>query len=361
MAVAVMANATARHGNVDPRRPRAAARLRIDHGRGRLRGAFTIIELLVVIAVIGLLVTLIVSIASQALTAQKEANTRGIMRGVGLAIDQFATEDPLRMTYNGPKNKTFGPYPPYRVFGNPDPSQHTVASLLEPDKYFEPKLYDLAARITRDLGGNMNEVRKWVEIAQWDNRAVATRIHDDNRALIAYLQAFAPATLSQIPANALRPLAAGAGVSTRGEFLNPTGRADILTDDSNRQILGVHDAWGVPMDYFLAVRVEWAPELRNGTGAFRVVERVPVLRSLGIEREVYEAREANAYFPPRTWLFDREIAGPFANINKDTGRFITNDRESNGWVRAVAAGPDDEDVYNARETYGYRPDQDPQQ
>ena len=321
------------------------------------RRAFTIVELLVAIAVIALLVTLIVSIATQALSTQKEANTRGIMRGVELAIDQFALENPLRNTYDAARSKTFGPYPPYVLAGAPT-TPDTVASLLEPDRAAIGNNDVLRRRLTRDLGGNPNNADNWVQTSQPGNLAAAQRLDDDNRSLMAYLAAFAPTTLSQVPSSPLKPLAPNDQALPRGEYLNPRGAANVNDDPAHRQILGVHDAWGVPLDYFLALRVEWAPE----TSGYRIVERVPMLRSLGIEREVYDARFDAKPLPgaSKSWIFSREMAGPLAIIAGPTTGLIdrTERSRANGWVRGVAIGPTGA-VYEGRETYGYRPDLDP--
>lgn len=322
--------------------------------------AFTIVELLVAIAVIALLVTLIVSIATQALSTQKEANTRGIMRGVELAIDQFALENPLRNTYDAARSRTFCPFPPYVLAGAPT-SPDTVASLLEPDRQALPGSNGtLRERLTRDLGGNPASADSWVRTADPANLSSPHRLNDDNRALMAYLAAFAPATLNQVPSSALKPLAPNDPALPLGEFLNTNGRANLNTDPGHRQILGVHDAWGVPLDYFLALRVEWSPE----SDRFRIVDRVPMLRSLGIEREVYDARFSAKPLPgdSKRWIFSREMAGPLAIVaNPATGlldRTQSPRSRANGWVRAVAIGPADA-VYEGRETYGYRPDLDP--
>ena len=72
---------------------------------------FTLIELLVVIAIIGLLIALVTAVASKAIGQQKARNTQQIMQNVMLALEQFATEDPLGEVYAD----SFGNYPPYQL------------------------------------------------------------------------------------------------------------------------------------------------------------------------------------------------------------------------------------------------------
>jgi len=312
------------------------------------RRAFTIIELLVVIVVLAILVTLIVTVAGRAQYNQKVQNTRATMKNVELAIEQFATENPLRLLYDGKTNRTFGPYPPYQVFGDTGqpPPPWTVAALLDGSGP-GGRRGRLWHRLARDLGcpsdGVRNNYRDWV---QMDEGSDFERANDDIRALAAYLAVFSPGAFAQIPPSALQPLVRDPVNLPVGEFVSTSGTArsgqtgdpNILT--ARRQILGIHDAWGVPLDYFLYVRIEFT------SSGYRVMDRVPVLRSLGIEREAYNLLRKPGADPrpsdPRKWIFSREMPAPYAGFFEDTGRHNANEypgTQANGWVRAVATGP----------------------
>jgi prepilin-type N-terminal cleavage/methylation domain-containing protein len=334
------------------------------------RRAFTIIELLVVIAVLGILITLIVTIASRAQYNQRVQNTRATMKNVELAIEQFATENPLRLLYDGRSDRTFGPYPPYQVAG--DVTQElppTVAYLLDqarpPDRDRDGRLWH---RLARDLGcpsdGVRNNYRDWV---QMDEGSDFERANDDIRALAAYLAVFSPGAFAQIPPSALQPLVRDPVNLPVGEFVSTSGTArsgqtgdpNILT--ARRQILGIHDAWGVPLDYFLYVRIEFT------SSGYRVMDRVPVLRSLGIEREAYNLLRKPGADPrpsdPRKWIFSREMPAPYAGFYEDSGQHNVNEfpgTTADGWVRAVATGPsrwEDKQSRNLanREDYDFTP------
>ena len=60
--------------------------------RARHRKAFTLVELLAVILVIGILVTIVVGVASQVIRKQAEADTKQIMEIVIKAIDVYYEE-----------------------------------------------------------------------------------------------------------------------------------------------------------------------------------------------------------------------------------------------------------------------------
>lgn len=311
-------------------------------------------------AITALLITLVVTAASSALSTQKRANTEAVFKAVDLALDQFKTLDPLKMTYSARGNATFGPYPPYMLFGNRnDSTRRTVAAILN-ENYPANAPANLQERLLRDLGGQGQTASNWVRIADPTNTNNPTRFDDDNRALAAYLNIYVPDAFAQIPQYALKPLTN----DPNGEFVSTSGRAGGNLNDPNVQsaktpLLGIHDAWGVPLDYMLAVRLEYAPD---DTGFVRplVRERTPVLRSKGIERELYDAQPRSSTPQPGAsakWLFSRELATPgSAGIDNSNGAFRNpTPNEVNGWLRPVAGWGT---AANQREDYGYRPDQD---
>lgn len=322
--------------------------------------AFTIVELLVVIAVLGILITLIVTIASRAQYNQKVQNTRATMKNVELAIEQFATENPLRLVYDRKTDRTFGPYPPYQVAGDVT-APNTVASLLDrsrpPDK--DGRLWH---RLARDLGCS-DPKGKWGDwvVMDTDQRSME-RLNDDVRALSTYLAVFSPGAFTQIPESSLQPLARDPINLPNGEFVSTSGTArsgqtndpDILT--ARKQILGIHDAWGVPLDYFLYLKVQWSHSDRR----FHVVDRAPVLRSLGIEREAFDLLRksgAERLSDPRKWIFSREMPAPYMPVTDLYGTLrmpLEKDDQQEGWLRAVATGPV-QFPFEGREDYDFEP------
>jgi prepilin-type N-terminal cleavage/methylation domain-containing protein len=310
----------------------------------RAARAFSLVELLVVIAVIGLLIAAIVGIANVAIHNQKVRNTRAIMKNVTLAIDQFKEEDPLRLIYNG-KNPTFGPYPPYQLAGDrTNPS--SVAGVLDPNGWA-----DLGVRLTRDLSGQTPpppEPNVYVDIEQGN-------ANDDIRALYAYLTLYAPGALAQVPESAKKALPDRLGGPS--EMVNPTGSGTNPPGTGALDVFGIYDAWDVPLDYLLYVKLEWGVRA-NGTVGVKIKDRVPVLRSRGIPRDVYDVQQNDPQAPPdpSNWIFSTEFPSPPADVAWDTGVFNTGGGSTaNGWARAVGIGPPPAN----REDYGYRPDQDP--
>jgi hypothetical protein len=114
-------------------------------------------------------------------------------------------------------------------------------------------------------------------------------------------------------------------------------------------VLAIHDAWGVPLDYMLYVKCEWklyVDRWNNTVQGFRVTERRPVLRSLGIKREVYDATvsatptPSDRKFDPAQWLFSESLSTPLAGVTDyRTGMLPPNPNpvaSANGWARAVA-------------------------
>ncbi|MFQ5807873.1 MAG: prepilin-type N-terminal cleavage/methylation domain-containing protein [Phycisphaerae bacterium] len=319
-------------------------------GELRRPGGFTMIELLVVIVVLALLISLVTVIASKAIRQQKGRNTQQIMQNVTLALDQFATENPLRAIYDKKGRKTFGKYPAYQLAGDAT-DQDTVRHAVEPDPLPgstppTPPPDSLSNRLLRDLSNG--RPGNWVDLAGQEADGL-----DDNRALYAYLVVFSPGSLNLIPEAQLKPLNANARA-----FVNPTGAGTQPGDEGVVDVLGIHDAWGVPLDYMLYVKCEWrlAPGATAATWA--VTERKPVLRSRGIKREVYDAWAQLAQddlarrrlSPPDKWLFTEGLPRPWARLSNAQTGVLDNSQGSaaNGWVRVVGLNED----------YAYRPDGD---
>ena len=317
------------------------------------RRAFSLVELMVVIAVLGLLVTAITLIAGRTIYNQRKANTLAIMRNCTLAIEQFAQDDPLRAIYDRRDNPTFGPYPPYTLAGRN--ADDTVRNVLDGGETFNT----LAARLHRDLGGGQGDVEDWVRLSGSDE-------NDDARAFYIYLKVFSPGALSALPADRLKPL------DPQGEFVNPkgTGGDPRRQPNPNRRqsdwfdVFAVHDAWDVPLDYMLYVRVRPNPAVEayrranagipDNVPTWLIVDRRPVFRSRGVKRDVYESWRASnasdpagrntALSPPEKWIFSEPLPQPWAQVS-DEGQLSS---PTEGWLRAVARGDD----------YKFRPDQD---
>jgi len=300
------------------------------------------VELLVVVAVLALLIGLITAVAGKVLHQQKERNTRQIMQNTLLAIEQFAAENPLRHIYDRKDAASFGKFPPYQLAGFS--LNGSVAVALEPNP--PQGDYALANRLHRDLGQRVGDVSHWVMIDESDHA------NDDIRALGAYLRVYAPAAVATIPEAALKPIH-----PPNRDYVNPKGSGGTPGVDPDWvDVLGIHDAWGVPLDYMLYVKCEWRLAPGAASPTWVVTERKPVLRSLAIGRDVYEvwrtadnATKRNLS-PPASWLFSEDLPRPWADVDQD-GVFQSSSPQGNGWVRAVGL---DED-------YAYRPDGDASQ
>ena len=292
------------------------------------RRAFTLIEVLIVIAVIGVLIAVLGLVGSRVLRGQKVNLTLATMRGVKLAIDQFATEDPLAGIYNRKAGPTFGPYPPYQVGGAPGSQPPTnVRSAVEPPT--PPAPMTLAQRLTWDLSGTRTGGANvsWVRLNE----------------MYAYLRVFSAGTLALITPAALQPLDPNVP-----EFVNPRGSGTTSGAAGVLDVLGIHDAWGVPLDYFLYVKLEFTlPPAGSGAqlnqAQWRVVERVPVLRSRGIQREVYDnwLNAGATGAPPDgrdTWIFSDSLPAPVAQVGWNNGGLPPGGPANAGWARAVGEG-----------------------
>jgi len=307
---------------------------------GRRRGAragFTLIELLVVVALIGLLASIVVLVGSRVMHAQKVNYTKTIMSTVTMAIEQFAVENPLRTTYDRRNAATFGPYPPYMLAtpGAQSPQPNTVAGTIEPYSQYSPGgsfSYVLADRLHRDLNGRQGSVNDWVQVRAGSGDP--NEGNDDIRALYTYLKIYSPGAAGQIPDDAIRPIPAPGKVDmvyVRGNR-DPNGAVDVL---------GIHDAWGVPLDYFLYVKLDWDGD------RWQVTDRVPLLRSRGVTLEEYQAELRGADEPdPEKWIISEPFPAPAACQQNPsvytqlriTGVLPAGAAELSGWVRAPGPG-----------------------
>ncbi len=327
-----------------------------------VRRGFTIVELLVVVAVIGLLIGLIAVVGPTVLGQQRARLTDARMANILLAVEQFTAEDPLGRIYNKKNGATFGALPPYQL-ANADSSAQAARNVVfsfEPDNDDWDDADELGNRLARDLGGDADSPRDRVSI---DDQDV---INHDNRALYAYLKVYGKGVLQNVDPGAIQPLASKGWLSTHpeGEWVS---RSDTSAGASNFQdlaqpVLGFVDGWGIPFDYFIAAKVDWAlrPDPAGGGSALgaTIVDRRPMLRSRGVEREVYELNIQQQFSDPTKWIFSggEPLAKPWADVNED-GVLNAGGPEAAGWVRMVAAG----DAYEStddKDGYGYIPSQD---
>lgn len=287
------------------------------------RAAFTMVELLVVIVIIILLTGLIAGVASKAIENQRITVTKNTMRTIDLAIQQFVADSPLGTYYNNRRTSrlSFGPYPPYQLDSDDNPNH--VGWAVEPNP-----ASSLKVRLERDLtslGSNGTAEIK-----------IQTDSFDDIRSLYTYLRVFSPAGLSQVPDTARKPL------RKKSEWVDVTGGTSSAGDNARAEVLGFYDAWGVPLDYFLNVRLEWGVRLDGSTGLV-VRDRVPVLRSHGVSREVfkeYERTSDPSVLDAKKAIYSQPFPSPKANVDPDTGLF-SGGTSGNGWARAKAAGKKD--------------------
>lgn len=354
-----------------------------DRSSQRSRRAFTITELLIVIFVIGLLTSLLVVGASKTIAVQRANSTRATMNTITVAIEQFGAENPLRASFDShrlafdtrpPPNEpqrftlepSFGKYPPYALAGNARrtsyPTQAPLRSIVEPTFTspggdVPPPPANFAERIAMSLGWNPNNastgaLNKWVT----PRTGFADRWNDDNRALYTYLRLYSPGSLAGIPTNAIRPL------SSSPEYVFPNHDGDTFVaggvpPKSAVDILGFYDAWGVPMDYFLYVKVEFVAG-DDGIPRWRITDRRPVLRSQGLTKEEYVAGKRDE----SRALYSEPLPSPVAEIKADTGLLATpnplseaNAARVGGWARLRAgSGPGNGGERDTVEDYGYR-------
>jgi len=289
--------------------------MRLDRAQGDVarggRPAFTLIELLVVIVIIGLLIATIGLVGGRVMHAQRQKATQNYMRAIMAAIDQFAQTNPLRLTYDTKRARSFGPYPPYGV------RESDVADVLGP-----AATVPLPSRLLGGRGWPGDLPGGRVEGVSDDG---PTEPHNDNRALYIYLRVFGDGVLSQVPERALAPLG-----PPGAEWVQPNSNADSRFD-----VLGFHDVWGVPLDYLLYVKLEYKLNY-DGVLGWRVTDRRPVLRSRGVPKEAADAGADTR----DDWIFSTPLPSPVAAAVDANGaiREINEPARYGGWVRAVGAG-----------------------
>lgn len=319
--------------------------------------AFTLVELLVVIVVLAVLIALIAGVSTHVVHNQKVNSTKVILRDLKLACEEFRDKDPLRIIYNSKTNASFGPFPPYQLRDattNTADNANMIANALEPYSAANLPPKTLRQRFGRDFLNNTTPNNTLVAL-QPDYPGNGDHENDDIRALYTYLQSSVPTAVARIPAQFVKPLPNDAGSSLpNGEFLT-TASTSTTNANARMQISGFYDAWGVPLDYFLYAKVEWTVDANYPNGHLIVTDRKPVIRSRGIDRDIYEARirdKTAAQMIPgddKKWLFSDDFPSPGATatwLNWLTGRVIQTNPTPAGWVR----------VPGVAETFGYYPD-----
>lgn len=306
----------------------------------RRRAAFTVVELLVVIVVIILLAALIAGGAAIMFRQQKQAATRSVMGSVMFAIEQFQQADPLRTIYNQRDRATFGNLPPLTLANHS--VNGSVANLITRDDNLAGDNGALANRLHRDLGGRQGNVNDWVRIYEQDAR------HHDIRGLYTYLRVFAVGALSHVPEANVKRIEPSAA-----EYVNPKGPPATPAPGAPGSpwidVFGFVDAWGVPLDYSVFVKVEWGVR-QTASGpqpGFRIVDRRPALRSRGVEKERYDVGQSD----PAKELWSDDLPRPYAGLtslnNTDPGFYQgildtsnAGRSQANGWLRLSGMGDD---------------------
>ena len=79
------------------------------------------------------------------------------------------------------------------------------------------------------------------------------------------------------------------------------------------------------------------PYLRASAGILRVTDRVPVLRSRGVTKEVLGSPKDEG----ERWIYSQPFPTPPADVDPDNGALNAQNTASNGWARARAQGDGD--------------------
>lgn len=365
------------------------------------RRAFTLIELMVVVAIIGLLTAMVTVAGPVVYETHRKIKTTATMRSVEMAIDQFSELDPLRSTYNSPSRKSFGSYPAYAIFNQEKSNgkSNYIQSVIEPGEPFPQSIgssneYTLRGRLARDLFSNSVNVSNLknsssgllsIDDDSTYEKANLQRTYDDMRALYAYLAAYVPDALEAIPESSRLPLTDNEQYSDEGEYFNPTGVQNNLA--GRIPILGIVDAWGVPMDYLVMFKLKYTIN-SDGLAGWTVVDRRPVLRSQGakyakIVQIFTNAEDDEEHFPTfpsrdpderhfgtsegnhvlRTvaranWIYSQPMPGAAMPINGITDADGELEKLDNvdkpdiydGWVRCIAG-----EGSNISDSYGWVP------
>jgi prepilin-type N-terminal cleavage/methylation domain-containing protein len=295
--------------------------------------AFTLIELLVVIVVIGILIAAIGLVGAKVMNAHKVKATENTLRSVKMAIDEFATLNPLASIYDQKdSNKTFGPYPPYML--DPNCSGTCVSWIVEDPNSLTGSAV-LTNRLHRDMANRQGNFSDWVNIQGPDE-------NDDIRALYTYLELYTPDTLTQLPKDVVKPL------GTTPEFVNPTGAGTAPGSTGLVDVLGIYDAWGVPLNYFLYVKLEWTFDPVLGE-QWIIADRVPVVMSHGHTKEEHVAEPAGGgEHELEAWILSDPFPSPAAGGQPSSATYaalksngtlpLPGSSALAGWARAKAAG-----------------------
>ncbi len=270
-------------------------------------------------------------VGSKLMHSHKVKATEAIIKNVRMAVEEFAQANPLGSVYDRKDLKSFGPLPPYKLDAWDTAAEGlSVQRVLEPNAAYGPYNHTLGDRFHRDFGNRSGNVADYASWGQFDPNDG----NDDIRALYTYLKLYAPDALSSLPKDALKPL------GTSSEFVNPTGAGFGLGANGMVDVLGIHDAWGVPLNYFVYVKLEWTLSPTSGAGIWVVTDRIPVVMSHGHEKEVHEAEPAGAEHELEQWILSDAFPSPVAlGVDRVTGALpAPGSSQYAGWARAKAAG-----------------------
>ncbi len=195
------------------------------------RSGFTLIELVVVVAIIALLISVLVKVGGNAVTSGRVSETRAVMETLNLAIEQFASEAPLKgISYDAQGNvglthiyqDRYGNNPPDELEGfDQDEGITGLASLAATGRYFV----------------NDPTTLEDVDFQDAENQ--------DIKAMVLAIKLYSPTAISildKIPSRYKRT------ASDPDEYLDRAGDGDLDPDD---EVLTYFvDTWGTPFQYF---------------------------------------------------------------------------------------------------------------